>query len=117
MISFLKGKLVQKYPTYVVIDVGGMGYHWVNGSLVDPTYDPLNPEALLYATGAGGKLRLVGVEYLVLNVGQPIPMFGDEPFDVGGAPLPVPHWTQHVWLYEDNPLGIFAPFNPNVTCP
>src|SRR6187551_642765 len=27
MISFLKGKLVQKYPTYVVIDVGGMGYH------------------------------------------------------------------------------------------
>ncbi len=32
MISFLKGKLVQKYPTYVVIDVGGMGYH-VNISL------------------------------------------------------------------------------------
>ena len=27
MISFLKGKLVQKYPTYVVIDVGGVGYH------------------------------------------------------------------------------------------
>ena len=32
MISFLKGKLVQKYPTYVVIDVGGVGYH-VNISL------------------------------------------------------------------------------------
>ena len=27
MISFLKGKLVQKYPTYVVIDVGGVGDH------------------------------------------------------------------------------------------
>lgn len=32
MISFLRGKLVQKYPTYVVIDVGGVGYH-VNISL------------------------------------------------------------------------------------
>lgn len=27
MISFLKGKLVQKYPTHVVIDVSGVGYH------------------------------------------------------------------------------------------
>jgi holliday junction DNA helicase RuvA len=27
MISFLKGKLVQKYPTHVVIDVNGVGYH------------------------------------------------------------------------------------------
>ncbi len=32
MISFLKGKLVQKYPTHVVIDVSGVGYH-VNISL------------------------------------------------------------------------------------
>jgi Holliday junction DNA helicase RuvA len=32
MISFLKGKLVQKNPTHVVIDVGGIGYH-VNISL------------------------------------------------------------------------------------
>lgn len=32
MISFLKGKLVYKDPTYVVIDVNGMGYH-VNISL------------------------------------------------------------------------------------
>ncbi len=32
MISFLKGKLVQKNPTHVVIDVSGVGYH-VNISL------------------------------------------------------------------------------------
>ena len=32
MIAFLKGKLVHKDPTYVVIDVNGMGYH-VNISL------------------------------------------------------------------------------------
>ncbi len=32
MISYLKGKLVHKDPTYVVVDVNGMGYH-VNISL------------------------------------------------------------------------------------
>jgi hypothetical protein len=21
-----------------------------------------------------------------------------------------------VWVYRDNPNGVFAPFNPNVTC-
>ena len=97
--------------------LGGMGYHWVNPSLVDPVFDPLKPEALLYAPGAGGNLRLVGLEYIVINVGQPAPTFVDQPFDVGGTPIPAPHWSLHVWLYENNPSGLFAPFNPNVSCP
>lgn len=96
--------------------LGGMGFHWVNPSLVDPVFDPLKPEAILYATGPGGNLRLVAVEYIVINVGQPRPMIGDHLFDIGGTPVPVPHWSQHVWLYETNPSGIFAPFNPNVSC-
>ena len=96
--------------------LGGMGFHWVNPSLVDPVFDPLKPEAILYATGPGGNLRLIAVEYIVINVGQPAPMFGDQPFDVGGTPVPVPHWSLHVWLYENNPSGIFAPFNPNISC-
>ena len=97
--------------------LGGMGYHWVNPSLVDPVFDPLKPEAILYATGPGGNLQLIALEYIVINVGQPAPMFGNQPFDVGGAPVPVPHWTLHVWLYENNPSGLFAPFNPNISCP
>ena len=96
--------------------LGGMGFHWVNPSLVDPVFDPLKPEGILYATGPGGNLRLVAVEYIVINVGQPAPMFGDQPFDVGGTPVPVPHWSLHVWLYENNPSGIFTPFNPNISC-
>ena len=96
--------------------LGGMGFHWVNPSLVDPVFDPLKPEALLYATGPGGNLRLVAVEYIVINVGQPAPTFGDQPFNVGGTPVPVAHWSLHVWLYENNPSGIFAPFNPNISC-
>lgn len=97
--------------------LGGMGYHWVNPSLVDPVFDPLKPEVVLYATGPGGNLRLVALEYIVINVGQPAPMFGNQPFDVGGTPIPVPHWSLHVWLYENNPAGMFTPFNPNISCP
>lgn len=96
--------------------LGGMGFHWANMSLVDPVFDPLKPEVLLYATGPGGNLRLVAIEYIVINVGQPRPMFDDHPFDIGGTPVPVPHWSLHVWLYEPNPNGIFTPFNPNITC-
>ena len=96
--------------------LGGMGIHWVNPSLVDPVFDPLKPEAMLYAVGPGGNLRLIAVEYIVVNVGQAPPIFGDQQFDVGGTPVPVPHWSLHLWLYENNPSGIFAPFNPNISC-
>ena len=27
-----------------------------------------------------------------------------------------PHYDLHVWLYRDNPSGMFAQFNPNVSC-
>ena len=96
--------------------LGGMGYHWINPSFVDPVFDPLKPEAILYAKGPGGNLRIIGLEYVVINVGQPIPRFGNQPFDVGGTPVPAPHWSLHVWLYEDNPSGMFMPFNPNISC-
>jgi hypothetical protein len=98
-------------------ELGAMGYHWANQDLIDPVFDPLKPEVLLYAPGEGGNLRLAAIEYIVIDVGQPHPMFGDHPFDVGGTPIPVDHYSLHVWLYEDNPSGIFSPFNPNVSCP
>lgn len=101
----------------VASPAGGMGFHWVNGALVDPVFEPLRPEAILYAPDANGGLKKVAVEYIVVNVGEPAPTFGDQAFTVGGAPLPVPHWTLHVWLDEANPSGLFAPFNPNVSCP
>jgi hypothetical protein len=101
-------------------ELGAMGYHWVNGSLVDPVFDPMRPEALLYAPGQGGNLRLVGVEYIVIDVGQPHPHFGHHPFDVGGVPpltaAGVPHYSLHVWVHETNPDGDFLPYNRNVSC-
>lgn len=97
--------------------LGGMGYHWVNLDLVDPIFDPLKPEAVLYATGPDGNLKLVALEYIVIDVKQPRPMFADKLFDIGGTPIPADHYSLHVWLYEENPSGLFAPFNPNITCP
>jgi hypothetical protein len=45
---------------------GAMGIHFVNGNLVgDGELDAQHPEALLYEL-AGAKLRLVGVEYVVI---------------------------------------------------
>jgi hypothetical protein len=98
---------------------GGMGYHWVNFKFLDGTFDPLKPEVLLYAKTNDGNLKLVALEYIVLKVGQnpQKPSFGTRPFDDRKAPIPPDNWPLHVWLYEYNPSGIFAPFNPNVSCP
>ncbi len=27
-----------------------------------------------------------------------------------------PHFDRHVWIYRDNPSGVFAQFNPAVSC-
>jgi hypothetical protein len=97
--------------------LGGMGFHWVNNSLVDPVFEPLKPEAVLYEPAPNGQLKFVAVEYIVINVGQPAPTFDGHPFDVGGTPVPVPHWSLHVWLNRENPNGLFTPFNPDVVCP
>jgi hypothetical protein len=95
---------------------GAMGVHWINEAVVDPHFDPLVPEALLYEPGPNGQYRLTGVEYIVIDVGQEHPTFAGYPLDVGGTPVPVPHYSLHVWLYRDNPDGIFEPFNRNVSC-
>lgn len=96
--------------------LGTMGFHWVNKSLVDPVFNPLQPETLVYVPDGNGNLKLVALEYVVINVGQPAPTFAGHPFDVGGVPIPVAHWSLHVWTHRTNPSGIFSPWNPAVTC-
>jgi hypothetical protein len=98
---------------------GVMGYHAVNPALfADPALDPLQPEALLYVQ-SGGKLRLVGVEFITPEVGQPHPALFGQAFDgpmPGHSPgMPV-HYDLHVWLWQANPAGMFAQFNANLSC-
>ena len=40
------------------------------------------------------------------------PMEGHEPL----IPKEYVHYDLHAWLFKDNPLGMFAPTNPDVSC-
>lgn len=105
---------------------GGMGYHYVNPGHMDLEIDATRPEALLYEPMANGKVRLVGAEFLVHGDGWDaanpgtLPSFAgvefDPPMDRAAAAPPGPFYTLHVWLWKDNPSGMFAPFNPRVSC-
>ena len=101
-------------------DLGGMGHHYINARLANGTLDIEQPEILLYEPTKNGRLRLVGVEYLVpfrveptADDGGTAPtLFGQtfhENDNAGG-------WTLHVWVWKNNPSGMFADFNPTVSC-
>jgi hypothetical protein len=105
---------------------GTMGIHAVNEALLaDPAIDPLQPELLLYVPKANGKLQLVGVEYWKADADQSLATADDKP-SIFGVPFdgPMPghnptmpvHYDLHVWLFADNPSGLFAPFNPTLSC-
>jgi hypothetical protein len=102
---------------------GGMGIHYVNGTLVgDGTVDPLRPEALLYRQTRRGH-QLMGVEYVVFvdawGAGRRPPrLFGHE-FHLVSEPnrygLPS-FYALHAWIWYDNPAGILEDWNPRVSC-
>lgn len=104
--------------------LGGMGFHALRGDLVDGEFNIFEPEALVYEPMKNGKVRLVAIEFIVRasdwDDSQGVPMFGNQPFDdhtYEGAPgPPFPHYQLHVWVWKNNPLGMYFPFNPNVNC-
>lgn len=110
----------------VASPLGTMGFHANNPALMaDPAIDPLRPEILLYAPKANGKLTLVGVEYFKADADQNLATDSDRPSILGqpfDGPMPghnptMPiHFDLHVWLWQDNPSGLFAPFNPTLSC-
>lgn len=103
-----------------------MGHHYGNMMYVlDGGYvDTMQPEVLLYEPQKNGRMRLVGVEYIVLvDTGEEGPPFTrpdeDPPVLFGrnfdwNAGLSL--WMLHVWVWKNNPDGMFTPFNPTVSC-
>jgi len=112
-------------PGHVPYAAGGMGVHFFNVQLMGAPLDPTKPQVLVYEPGAGGKLQLVAAEWFVplspQVKGRP-ELFG-KPFDgpmEGHHPLMphgLHHYDLHVWLWKDNPAGMFSPTNPKVKCP
>jgi hypothetical protein len=97
-------------------DLGGMGFHYGNPAIIDGAVDVLEPELLLYEPQKNGNMRLVAVEYIVpftaWTASEPPRLFGqsfhrNEAFGI---------WALHVWHERHNPRGLFADWNPNVTC-
>lgn len=103
---------------------GAMGVHYPNGDLVgDGELDPSKPEVLIYEV-KNGKYTLVGVEYLVLaddwNANNPSPpVLMGQVFNLNGSPnrygMPA-FFELHVWAWKTNPNGVFADWNPSVSC-
>jgi hypothetical protein len=103
---------------------GAMGMHYVNGTLVnDGALDPLRPEALMYES-KGGRLQLLGVEYIVLAdawnaANKTPPALLGQLFHYTPSPnrygIPA-FYALHVWAWRDNPNGMFADWNPRVSC-
>lgn len=105
---------------------GAMGQHFVKGDLVaDPALDKLRPEVLVYEPRADGGYQLVALEYVVLKAdwqkanGNTVPRLLGRKLELVTAPnrygLP-DFYELHVWLWKNNPRGMFDDWNPRVSC-
>ena len=96
--------------------LGGMGYHYGNAALIDGTVNVLEPELLVYEPQKNRRLRLVAVEYIVpfteWTAAEPPRLF-EQSFHRNEA---FGLWVLHVWHYRNNPSGMFADWNPGVSC-
>ncbi len=124
--------------------LGAMGIHFFRPDLLGISAPPnprvdgngthtdfSKPAILIYEPQADGSLQLVAVENLVFQkswhaAGNTKPpsfhgvewdtMQDDPATEIDEAHMFEPHYDRHVWLYRDNPKGMFAQFNPNVSC-
>jgi hypothetical protein len=124
-------------------EAGAMGIHYMRPDLlqitaVEPRVDGTGthtdfaqPAILIYEPQADGSLELVAVENLVFKRawhaagntappafhGVPYDHMEDDPAtELDEAHGFEAHYDRHVWIYRENPDGVFAPFNPAVTC-
>lgn len=120
-------------------EFGGMGQHAVNMDRIVPFVVATEPPVLVYEPTQNGRYRLVAVEYIVPAApwdaaNNTPPMLGEVEFDdhreiifveneegnlvpvnAKGGP-PFPHYQLHVWVWKNNPNGMYFPFNPTVSC-
>jgi hypothetical protein len=124
--------------------LGAMGVHYFRPDLLGITAPPSprvdgngthtdfgQPAILIYEPQADGSMELVAVENLVFKASwagaghsEP-PSFHGLPYDdmvddpataLDEAHNFEPHYDRHVWIYRENPNGVFQPLNPRVSC-
>ena len=125
-------------------ELGAMGIHYFRPDLLGVSGPPSprvdgdgvhidfrKPSILIYEPQEDGSLQLVAVENLVFQKSwhgsghSAPPRFHDVVWDtmqddpatkIDEAHMFEPHYDRHVWIYRENPNGVFAPFNPAVSC-
>jgi hypothetical protein len=124
--------------------LSAMGIHYFRPDLLGITAPPnprvsgagthtdfLAPAILIYEPQQNGSLELVAVENLTFAAAweaagnTALPSFHGVSYDhmvddpataLDEAHMFEPHYDRHVWIFRENPNGVFAQFNPNVTC-
>jgi hypothetical protein len=112
---------VQFYRCTEQPGVGTMGQHFVKPALVgDPAVDPLQPEVLVYAPTRSGGMKLIAVEYVTFAADwntTPTVLGQDMLFRPQGNRYGLPDFFErHAWLWQGNPNGLFADWNPDISC-
>ena len=125
-------------------ELGAMGIHYFRPDMLGITAPPAprvngngthtdfrRPSILIYEPQADGSVELVAVENLVFAKawseaghrerptfhGVPYDSMADDPSTpVDEAHMFEPHYDRHVWIYRENPNGVFTPLNPTVSC-
>jgi hypothetical protein len=96
---------------------GGMGFHYGNTGLINATVSVDKPELLLYEPDKNGRLHLVAVEYIIPysfhGRGEAPPVLFGQQFKQNDT---FNLWGLHAWVWKENPSGIFASWNPRVSC-
>lgn len=97
-------------------ELGAMGYHYGNPGLINGTVGLLEPEILIYEPGPAGQLKLVGLEYIVpidaWEGTSPPSLLGHDFHRNEGLGI----FALHLWLWRNNPEGMFEDWNPMVSC-
>lgn len=96
---------------------GAMGFHHANPTLFDDKLEIERPEILVYERMPDGAYQLNGVEYIVpyearSRDAQPPVIMGQQLKRADRLRL----WYLHVWVWKENPTGLFADWNPAVEC-
>jgi hypothetical protein len=101
---------------------GAQAFHFGNiGRIMDVEIDPLAPEIIMYEPQKNGTMKLTGVEFIIPFDLLPFtPETEANPPSIHGIDFMPNHtlglWALHVWNWRQNPDGMFAAWNPKVSC-
>lgn len=136
--GYIRASACESHPT-----LGAMGHHYVRPDLLGltapvngrvngtGTYTQADPPAiLLYVPDGHGGLKLAGIEMLVFAeawdaANNHPPMYRGRKFEYMADDLNtlrdeahgfMPHYDLHIWLFEHNPSGLYAQWNPSLSC-